>query len=549
MFKIPHFVHTIFEGDSMRDFIYNFKTRSCLCLILSLTLLFLCAVRVNSVIVETNSFKKTANCIQVEIKSDRGNIYDCNGEKLTGSEKIFTVVFLPCPSAIIRYAQITFGKERAEGLKKLRDNKVVTLNTDEKLSGIGIYSFESDKRYSDDLFLGQFIGYTDINDHGVSGIEKQYDEILFSNEKIKAEFALSAGNDFLLGEDVRCIGGNSGGAVYLTIDKKIQSICVNAAESVEKGAVLVLENRTGKIRGAVSKPGLNVTNLSLEIDDENLPFLNRITENYSVGSVFKPLIAAAMLENGSADFVNDCKGVKSIAGNKFYCNARNGHGNIDLRRGLLYSCNCYFYSAVKTVSPESTIDIAHSLGFGKELYFAKGLKTSSGNMTTLADIKSSDSNIANYSIGQGDILLSPMVLSNLYSSIANDGYYITPQLVEGYTKNGKYYSETCGEKSVVFSKSTASVLKDFLLDVVNYGTGIKARTKDVSVAGKTATAQTGQYIKGHEVLNAWFCGFFPTDTPKYTVVVMVEDANSGSEDAAPVFKKIAEGISSAGFLK
>lgn len=540
MFIFSHTVKTIVGEDCMRIFVANFKLRSAICLSTVLILMFLSFTRVIAVMADSKATSNAFNTIEIEIDSGRGNIYDKNGLRLTGGEEYFANVFLPSEKSIIKFAQETNGVEREKGLKTLRQNKPTVVFKKEKISGSGIYSFPTTKRYSDDLYLGQLIGYTNSENIGVYGLEKYFNEILYSDRSKTASFNVAASGDFLLGESPTVKNGNSKGNLFLTIDKNIQKICANSTAEMEKGGVVVSEISTGKILALLSKPGLSAEDLVSAINNKSQPFINRTLSAYSVGSVFKPVVAAAMLENNKGSFCYNCKGNTKILGIDFHCNNLNGHGKLNLKEAIAHSCNTYFFNGANTVSSTALHNIAVSLGFGSPIDLSGGVKASAGKLTTLDQLKKSKANIANFSIGQGNIALSPLVLCNLYSAIANNGEYYTPNLIEGYTNNKKFISNESSKKVVVFSKATAATLKEDLIYAIYTGTGKAAKPNYGGAGGKTATAQTGQYKNGKEILNSWFCGFFPADKPKYTVVVFCEDGVSGSKDAAPIFKNIAD---------
>ena len=532
----------------MRNFYFTFKYRSAICLTVVLLLMFVSFTRVLAVINDSSEAVSNHNSVEVEINNGRGNFYDCSGQKLTGGKKYYAIVFLPCRQAMIRFVQETSGEEREKGFNTLRQNKPTVIYRTEKISGNGIFSFEAEERYNDEIFLGQLIGYTDLSEHGIYGLEKAFDKVLYSNKANTVSFNLNAVGDYLTGFEPTVVNGVNSDAVFLTIDKEIQKICVDASKKLSKGAVVVTETATGKIRALISKPTLSINDLASAVENADSPFLNRAVSAYSVGSVFKPLIAAAMLENNKGDFCYNCNGFCEILGITFYCNNKNGHGNLNLKNGLAYSCNTYFYNAAATVKAEALYNLAVSFGFNNSLNLVNGINTAKGSLTSLEELKKSKANIANFAIGQGNIALSPVVLGNLYSAIANGGRYVTPTIVEGYIKNGNYEKCAKGDTNAVLSKATAEVLKNYLINAVNIGTGKSAKPKIGGAGGKTATAQTGQYKNGKEILNAWFCGFFPEENPKYTVVVLAEDAVSGGGDAAPIFKEIADQMHQKGYI-
>ena len=127
--------------------------------------------------------------------------------------------------------------------------------------------------------------------------------------------------------------------------------------------------------------------------------------------------------------------------------------------------------------------------------------------------------------------------------IGGGGVYIRPSLVEGEMRNGEIIRiRKYSEKKMVISPLTAEMLKGFLEKVVSEGSGKRAAADGVTVAGKTATAQTGRSIGGEEIYNAWFAGFFPAEGPEYAVAVLVENGGEGALSCAPIFGKIAEEV-------
>jgi len=176
------------------------------------------------------------------------------------------------------------------------------------------------------------------------------------------------------------------------------------------------------------------------------------------------------------------------------------------------------------------------------------MSTYNESITPLKTLKASNSALANLAIGQGELLASPLTLLNLYNAIANEGKYYTPTLIKGTMKNGKINEEKPTAPTKAMSKECAEKVKKYLNGVIENGTGTKAKPENTTAAGKTATAETGwKNEKGELISQAWFCGFFPLETPKYTVVILAEDSVSGGEDCAPVFKTIAEKITEAGY--
>ena len=112
-----------------------------------------------------------------------------------------------------------------------------------------------------------------------------------------------------------------------------------------------------------------------------------------------------------------------------------------------------------------------------------------------------------------------------------------------YDREGDFDAAPEYSKNPVISKETAKILQDMMINVVENGSGENARPKNSSAGGKTASAQTGQYdSEGQEIIHAWFIGFYPAEEPEYAVVVFAEGMDSGGDFAAPIFRKICDGI-------
>ena len=117
-----------------------------------------------------------------------------------------------------------------------------------------------------------------------------------------------------------------------------------------------------------------------------------------------------------------------------------------------------------------------------------------------------------------------------------------PSLVEGTYKEGTFTKYNSGYPTKAMNEATAESLKKYLQTVITEGTGAAALPKTVTAAGKTATAQTGKFENGKEILSSWFCGFFPADKPKYIIIVFCENSSLQTESCAEIFAKTADKI-------
>ena len=277
------------------------------------------------------------------------------------------------------------------------------------------------------------------------------------------------------------------------------------------------------------------------MEKENSPLVNRAISSYNVGSAFKPCVAAAMLENGTENYSIYCSGSAEIDSHKFSCHKKTGHGWVNLCEALTQSCNVFFYNISNILGADNVYNAASIFGFGKEIDLG-GIKTAAGSITERQRLSSSSTALANLSIGQGELLLSPVSIIPLYEAIANGGVYYMPTIIEGTVNKGVLSEKKQSVPTYAFSKNTAEILRKHLINVVENGTGKAANPTLCTAGGKTATAETGWRKNGQLIQNSWFCGFFPADNPKYVVAVLIEDEKANGTAGAPIFKKIADEI-------
>lgn len=520
-----------------------FASRAVLSFFVVMLLLLSCILRVAVIAIgnyDTVAFEQSL--YRINISRLRGTIYDCNMVPLTNNHSKIIAAVSPTPKGVMAISSCTDGEALEGALELLKtDNPAIcTVNDTFDSEGIAFTTVYEQSR--EKLSACHLIGYTDSTGHGVSGLQKAYDDFLFSEKFVSALFAVGGDGDILSGvepqfeNDISVI--NSG--VVTTIDINIQNIVEAVASKMNSGCAIVAEVSSGKIRAMASVPMFDIDNLANDLQKQNSPMLNRALLPYSVGSVFKPCVAAAALEMGRGGYVFNCKGNLEIVDRVFRCHNISGHGDVNLRDALAQSCNCFFYNFALNLGGEPIYKMASSLNFGSEFKVADNLYAAAG---VIPDLKSLDNQgtLANLSIGQGDLLLSPMALLNLYVAIAGDGCYYLPSVIEKTVNGGQENIYDIGNKTRVMSNKTAAVLREYLQSVISDGTGVEAEPKLCTAAGKTATAQTGRYYSdGTEITNSWFCGFFPAEQPQYVVVVMSDSKLNVS--TASIFAEIADGI-------
>lgn len=509
--------------------------------------MFSCVLRLYNIAADSYvNARQYTNTYRIKLGNIRGSIFDKNLNAITNSSYKLLAVVSPTPLGITAISAALFEDERLEGvLNTLKSNKPAVVEIEEEIECNDI---ECVKIYSDGLSeyaSPQLIGYTDSENHGVSGIEAAYDELLYSEETVDAVFWTDSLGKILTGASVEILGDTAlyKNGVALSIDNNIQKVTDIALSDVECGAAVVMEVGSGKIRAMVNRPNFNIEFVDKYLNAQNSPLVNRALSSYNVGSAFKPCVAAAIIEeNKYNNFSLECTGSAIIDSHRFNCHLRSGHGRVDLMLALTESCNVFFYNISQLVGAEKIYDMATKFSFGKNIDIG-GLNTASGSMTSRTELKEKSTALANFSIGQGELLLSPVSILTLYEAIANEGVYHMPTVIEGTVEKGvlKKSAETVPTKAM--SPETANKLKEYLINVVENGTGKAAKPDYCTAAGKTATAETGWIKNGELIQNSWFCGFFPAENPKYAVAVVIEDEKANGISGAPIFKKIADGIS------
>ncbi len=542
---VKRFIGHTYFGDFVFDNFYakTFAKRSTISFFIITLLLLTCILR--TAVITTGGYgelQKNQSEYKIKVAKLRGTIYDCNMYPFTNqSTKTVAAVSPAAKNSTVLYNAIASGEiENIDAL--LANNKPTVCDVDKSIESYGITTTDVFLHTPTNNNACHIIGYVNSDGHGVSGLEYAYDNLLYSNEYISAVFTVDGKGNVLKG--IKPYFEKNSSAVYsgvvTTLDINIQNIVYNAAKKLNGGCAVVSEVANGKIRGMVSVPEYDINNITDSLQSENSPFINRVLTAYSVGSVFKPCVAVAAIESGKGDLVFECSGRVKIGDRNFKCHNLSGHGNMNLCTALAHSCNCYFYNLGLNTGAKAVLDVASALNFGFKIRIADNLSASSGNISNLNRV-STNAALANLSIGQGDLLLSPVAMLNLYSAIAGDGGYCLPSIVEKTIKNGVEQQYKISNKTRVMSVETAALLREYLKTVITDGTGKEAATHKCTAAGKTATAQTGRfYENGTEITNSWFCGFFPYENPKYTVVVMSDVKSNVS--TASVFAEIVDNI-------
>ena len=489
----------------------------------------------------------------LQVAQTRGVIYDRLMRPLTCIETEQIAAVLPCNQAADALMRRAPAGERQALLEKLTGMRPFLWQVDSgDIYAKGIDVFPVAKRYLDEQPAVHLIGQLDAaTGQGASGLELAYDSLLSAaGGSLQMRYftdALGRGIPNSPPERIDT-GYNSGAGLVLTLDRDLQQLTERAAVPLERGAVVIMDPQTGDLLASASVPAFHPNNPAGDMNDPDLPFLNRAFCAYSVGSTFKLLVAAAALEQGyppSRSF--DCQGAIEVLDQTFHCHNLNGHGVLDMQGALEHCSNPYFISLALELGGAPLLYKAQQLGFGTAFEAAPGFRSYSGTLPTARELLAPAAT-ANFGFGQGALTATPVQIACLVSAIANGGGAITPRLVAGSTVDGTSLTSPTAVYSPrpVFLPEAAEQVRRMMVSVVEEGSGKNAKPQRGGAGGKTASAQTGQYLDGEEVVHAWFAGFYPAEEPRYTIVVFCEGGDSGGDRACPVFKEIADGIAALG---
>lgn len=500
----------------------------------------------------TNSNTSTAVFFSIDaakLDTDRNARNDINSEKYIKeiSQFLAGVLVNMSEAEILANIQAAAPSTKFVLIKNnLNPSEIEQLKTASKP---GLILAPVTKRYAEGGFCAHLLGYTNlgVNSTGQAGLEKAYDNILHHDagpcELVTVVDARGQAIPGLTGKYLTASEGKS--AVVLTIDKRIQEVVEKAMDSrAEKGAAVVMDIHSKEILAMVSRPTFDPYQINDAIEfDSRSPLTNRVLSRYNPGSLFKILLTSAALEEEIVDLDEPffCSG-KYVFNDQvsISCLKKEGHGQLTFRQAFAQSCNPTFIQVGLRLGRTRLLRYVDQFHLTDETIIGY----ESGKIGTYVKINGGDAAMGNASLGQEGVMVTPLQVASLLSTVADGGVWAAPSVVK-YTldKTGDKIAVEGGQPKQVISSLTAEKVRSLLENVVDDGTGRTAAIPEAKVAGKTATAQTGRIIDGdEEVLNTWFGGFFPADQPRWAVVVMVEEGISGSQTCAPIFKDISRGI-------
>lgn len=372
--------------------------------------------------------------------------------------------------------------------------------------------------------------------YGRAGLESTYDTVLLGME----------GPDKYRNTYYRLLGQNrqQGGDVVLTIDSSLQKLAEELL-GTRRGAVVIMDCRTGAIRVAASSPRYDPNNLESDwnrlIQAEDAPFLNRAFQGaYPPGSVFKLVTAAGVLASNPKEAAGtfDCPGYYIVDGYKLTDSGT--HGQVDLDRALAVSCNTAFAQLGLVLGRDGLFHAFKSFGLDQQPLSDLGTR-----LCTMAAVKDmTQTELASVAIGQGELLVDPLHMALVAAAIADQGRIMRPYMVE-YIKDstGAVMRTTTPNRWLnATTPAIAEEIKRGMVDAVRSGTATGAAISGVQVAGKTGSAQNP-----HGQSHAWFVGFAPAEQPRLCIAVVVENAGSGGAVAAPIAGRLLKTAFAGGY--
>jgi len=388
------------------------------------------------------------------------------------------------------------------------------------------WSNGEDREYSSDSSLRESVSHVVGDPYGMTrGAESFYAKYLYGF----AEDAVERISDVLVGQKRR------GSDVWLTVDAKLSDSILRAMGD-RKGAVVILNYKTGEVLASVSNPAFDPYKIkSYSGKTGSTALFDRATMGrYPPGSTFKVITTAAVLENPELELkFHDCLGTAEIGGKDVQCAGKTAHGEEDLEEAFYKSCNTFFATQSLQLKGELLKKEAEKFGFNDDFMFDDMVAYQSVYSKPESDIDTAWSGV-----GQYKDLMTPLHAAMIAGSIANKGVMMEPKFLktaQSPTGTVLYSLQTEVYRTPV-SESVAGELKKLMLGVVSKGTGSAARVGGLKVGGKTGTAE---YMddKGKKKEHAWFIGFIDDTKHPLAVAVILEGAGSGGKYAAPVAKK------------
>lgn len=372
-------------------------------------------------------------------------------------------------------------------------------------------------------------GYTGSSVIGKTGMEGLFEKELKGENGCRIYITDSDGREK---EELACITVQNGKDIRLTIDAGLQSWLYESFKK-DKGCSVSINPFTGEVLALVSTPsydnnafimGMSEEQWKLLNEDDRKPLYNRFRQVWCPGSTFKPITAAIGLQSGAINPAEDFGSEghswqKDKSWGTYHVTTLHTYKPVVLENALIYSDNIYFAKAALKIGAEEMENVLSGIGFHGEIPFE--IKMGESSYSNAEHIEG-EIQLADSGYGQGQVLVNPLHMACIYTSFCNHGDMIKPYLLYKNDVKTEYWS------SGVFSKKTSRQVLDGIIKVVNHphGTGHAVHRKDVTLAGKTGTAEikaSQEDTSGTEL--GWFTVLTPSKNAEKPILIvsMVED--------------------------
>ncbi|MBI2355719.1 MAG: penicillin-binding protein 2 [Candidatus Doudnabacteria bacterium] len=437
------------------------------------------------------------------------------------------------------------------------------------------------REYKDPLVFSHLVGYTGkitrgeleehagenylLNDNiGKTGLEIYYERFLRGIPGRKQIEIDARGSFRKTLPEVPAVAGSN---LKLNLDYELETVLYEALTdimkrgSAKKAAAIATEPATGKVLAYISLPsfdnnwfarGISTSEYESLINDKNIPLLNRVIAGaYPPGSTVKPMLAVAALTEGvvtpETKILDD--GVIHVGNFTFYGYDRSGLGLMDIYSAIARSSDIYFYTvgggnaktSIRGLGPEKLAEWYRKFGLGQPLGI--DLQNEKGGLVPDPEWKLKTrneqwylGNTYHYSIGQGDLLVTPLQVNSWTATIANGGKLMRPYIVdeiEGVEKKTPVVL-----KENFLDSKWVRVVQDGMRQAVTAGSARSLDSLSISIAGKTGTAQFD--ARNPSRTHAWFTSYAPFEDPKIALTILVESGGEGSSVAVPVARQVYE---------
>jgi penicillin-binding protein 2 len=389
---------------------------------------------------------------------------------------------------------------------------------------------------------------------GKAGLERQYNEHLMGVDGMRRSVVNSVGREVGRLEQTDAVPGKP---IRLTIDYDLQLVAEEALVG-KKGAVVAIDPKSGEVLAMASQPSYDPNDFAIRIskdewqvlnEDPERPLLDRsIQAQLAPGSVFKIIMATAMLESKAlpANYHVFCPGSAEFYGRVFHDWDKNGHGDVDLHKAIVHSCDVFFYNVGKQLGIDRISFYGGNLGLGRKTGIdvpgeETGLMPSEAWKQRVFHQKWYPGETISVAIGQGAIAATPIQLAYMIGGVIMGGRFHQPHLLLS--------DKAAPEIDFPISDSTVDTVTEGMYGVVNEpgGTAGASKLPGIELCGKTGSAQviSEQGLKrvGKKADlrdNAWFVGFAPRQNPEIVVAVLVQGGEHGASAAAPIAKNVVK---------